>query len=493
MNNVDGAASSTGISASAVARDAADVERQMALEQRLLFVGVVAAIMRLSSWIVSLPLLLGAALIVVLGIIDDTAMLVPSALAIVSVALGIVIVARVATHARKTLARRVITIRAPHPAAPWWKGLIRATAIAAATLLVAASTAVVVVAEHSSRLQVLAFERDYLASRAAFIADRDRLRRLPLFEGIGHERDAGAFLNAAIAWSRQPSAGSWPLVMPESLPQPVEQLSFDGVDLSSIMRFDTSWMTQLHSYDHWTIDEAPERREDFDFIASPFPRFGMLLDWAKVRAVQGYALGDVKRASDDLHQLARLTASTGSLIAAMAGSTILVMDARLIEAQRRRAPETDLSWWRPFSVDDRLAVFRAGLASIALMNPYLPEEASALLDGSTRFDCIGLQEGLHQVRTLRALLADDRPARFASADDRIVTAAKQCGFSGLLKTWSQPPETTTTPPCEADAPAAQKLACLKDRLQRVPLAAAPIERWFAVECFSTDCNFSRYR
>lgn len=374
------------------------------------------------------------------------------------------------------------------------ESILQRVAIIAAMIAVASWVLVLVALDHGFRRQHSLFLREFEAFGPAFEADRERLRTSPLFLGIGQERDAGEFLNSLVGWLGERATAPAPiLALPEQFPAPLEGLDFPAIEPETIAGFNTAWMAELRPFDHWKIDLAAPRSRPFDMIFSPQPDYVNLMRWAKVRAAQGYISGDVREASADLHQLARLAASTDSLIGTMVGVTILKTDRLMVEAQHAHLPAGDVSWWLPFSQEDDAAVRRAGWASLQYLNPYAPPREWGLLDASTPFDCVGLQEGLFALRQLRGDLEDSLPSRYSDADSRIQQVAVRCRFTGVIATWSQPANSFDIY-CEGEWNSFTFGICTRREIAKwVPFSSKLVARLEAVTCDTPNCGFALYR
>jgi hypothetical protein len=461
--------SPTGIGKSALARDVAAVERQLRAERRLRIANTTLFVTTTVAWLAVPGIVAGA----VLAVVDAPQEGAPVAAISVAV-VGVVVLIALALSARRwqrAVART--TPRPPRPPAPWWHAPLRVGVLGVGAVVVLLWSLLVVVAKQGSDAQVARAVDDIEAHSAAFATDREWLRTSSLYRGMGRAHDAGRVLNSLVPWSHVgapniTTAGT--LHLPEVLPASVEKLDFARAEQRDLHGLDTTWMSTLGAFDHWAIDTAPARNDlaSFDVFTAPTPDFLFLQRSAKIRAIAGYLRNDVRGASADIQHLAQLLASTDLLVGTIVAASLLNIDRKLIEADAARAPASDHSWWHGFGADDVQRLRRAAFGSLQFVGVLTPEAHWALLDGSTPFDCVGLQEGLAGMREYRPALREAWAKRYAQADARLVAASARCRFTNLQQVWHEDPRSSPSAGCEspkdADTP-----RCRRQHLRVLPL------------------------
>lgn len=470
MQNIP--SSPTGIATSALARDADEVQRQLRAERRLRLANGSVFLSTTLAWLVAPGVLAGAGLVAV-GASPGTTPVRAIAIAVVGV---VVLVAAAAAARRWQRAVARATPRPPRPPSSWWHTPLRVGVTGFGALAVLLWSLVVSALWQAAHEQTIRLVNTIEAHSAAFRADREWLRTSSLYRGIGRANDAGRVLNALVPWPHSGEDSNGRLHLPDALPASIEKLDFAAADLDDVSGFDTTWMSALHEFDHWAIDSAPARSDlaIFDVFTAPIPDGLLLQRYAKIRAVAGYLRDDVQSASRDIQHLAQLLASTDVLVGMMIASSLLTIDRQLVEADVVRQPQVDHSWWRGFSADDVKRLRRAGFASLQFVGVLTPEAHWALLDGSTPFDCVGLQEGLAGMRIHRPLLERLWASRYAEADARLVAASARCRFTNLQRVWAESASSWPSAGCDTPEQASTP-RCELERLRAIPLAAAAVQ------------------
>lgn len=303
-----------------------------------------------------------------------------------------------------------------------------------------------------------------------FIADRAALAANPFFVGIGNKRDAGEFLNERNGWSSErwepfelaSLDGAEPLVLPADV-----HAAFAGgrifdaeVDL---IAHDPSWLSKLHAYDHWALDEAmAARAKPDDEMWSPMPGFTDFTTWAKVRLLAGWRENDMVSASADVQQLARLLVSTETLIGTMVASGVLLNERRMhddLVAAGFAVPAE----WQPMTYDDYWRIRRVARSSFSYVNPGTPSQYQDILDGTAPLDCLAIHEGVASAWATGALGRSTYPSGYCALDRLVEETRGVCRFSVYRKKWltkEAPPD----PLHGCDESTADADACMRTRL-----------------------------
>ena len=251
----------------------------------------------------------------------------------------------------------------------------------------------------------------------AIAADGEALRASALFTATGTRADAGPFLNPRVEWSKTPSTVMpWPANIDPSLLAQDDwkargaEVVLDGVDLS--------WFAELKRFDHWDISRATQHQimHPYAYNDAPIPNFVALKRWARLRLLAGARAGDEPAAQEEVRHLARLCASTETLVGVVIGAHML-HDA---------GEASDLPKLRRY-LDAMVELASVGADSGAL--------AARLADTSAPGYCAATYEALWPAWVLRPSLLRTGRATYA-AYDAALARPSPCRWSLLRDAWA---------------------------------------------------------
>ncbi|NTX62806.1 hypothetical protein HUA74_19350 [Myxococcus sp. CA051A] len=294
-----------------------------------------------------------------------------------------------------------------------------------------------------------AMRQEVTAHVDLFCQEQTKLAADPWFHEPRTEGDAGPLLNRWAEWDRPgPSMpADSPLQLPAHLKEKktLEEWFAANPDLSAL---DFNWMRELKRFDRWDIRQnLPFKQEEpFDLMTVPFPNFIVLMEWSKLRLLQGMRTGQPLEAAQDVRHLAWLSYRTDTLIGSMIAYTLLGLE-RTAHALTKQPP----SEWRPMSQEqgDRLrAVFWASKSFSNITTPVeVARKARSCGSGISR--CLGLVEASNMAKHLQPLAEPSYREAYAELQKEMATP---CPTSVLITQWQHGGTIEDHPPRSGSMP-----------------------------------------
>jgi hypothetical protein len=245
--------------------------------------------------------------------------------------------------------------------------------------------------------------------------------------------DAAELLFKHIGWD---SGGPAAEAIPAELAAKVKALDkdwashFDGLDLKAV---DTGWMAELSKLGFWDLEGSGSALAGKPYMAlvDDAPRFVDAIVFGKLRMIRGLQSGDAREAAKETRELARLCASTESLVGLATAGALLRVERRAQEAAGELGQPVE--GWTPVSADDASALQRLVWAAPA---PYSMLATGALPSGPTFGRCMGLAEGLRSALYMRRFAEREFPDHYAALTAAL--AQEQCRLRRARQAWADP-------------------------------------------------------
>lgn len=280
-------------------------------------------------------------------------------------------------------------------------------------------------------------------AREAYLKDQRDFADHWLFRAAG-DGDASKVLAARISWRGLEAPG--PKVdsgVPERLADELREwgASFashaEDADLSGA---DLTWMAELPRFGYWDLEApgSPLATRRFDWAAAPLPDFLQVITVARARLLQGLQQpATLPAALGEVRALARLSATTETLIGVAVGASLVKLEAAAVAQARRNglAPEVEaaLAPLTPIATDEEAERMKRAVMAARAFFTVDPEEPT-LADEVKLGRCAGLGEGLAGALLLRRYLEPEYGPRYA----RLTTLldSSSCRLRGLRRAWN---------------------------------------------------------
>lgn len=204
-----------------------------------------------------------------------------------------------------------------------------------------------------------------------FIEDQRQLAKIAFFQPSAGKADGTAYLNQLEA--------SRSLLLPKLLLDQAnlsEAESFQKAKSLNYEGLDFGWMQELKRYDHLSLDELAANQAALK--ANPYLGFAELqlfptvplVQWAKLRLMQGIAAGHLQPAVADFRQLAYLLLNSEYLIGQVTAVHLLQWEQRAHTYWLTRISQ--LPVWEPFPAESLQRLRRVVIAAPVYYQPSLP-------------------------------------------------------------------------------------------------------------------------
>ena len=299
------------------------------------------------------------------------------------------------------------------------------------------------------------------AGVARLHADQAALAALGVYADAGRARDAGAVLNALVAYDGALAgkrAAWWASTETYGTSEWREGWLERAADTADL---DLSLVATLRAYDHWdlyaagTLAAHVAGNPNVRSLERPLPMFESVRTLGRLRLLQGLHRGDMVPALEEARHLATLVYTTESLVAALVAVTLL-QDERAAWERAVAAGTLAPDAWRPYSEAELALLGDVTLGMAGVWMPTTPAEvrAAVLAEGVPRYGtCGALAEADHVLSLVRGPLADPYPLErdlsepftaFAAA----LELAQDCRLSVTRADWAARPR---PPPGELDS------------------------------------------
>lgn len=276
---------------------------------------------------------------------------------------------------------------------------------------------------------------DLAMARDRIIEDQRALAGHWLFERRVGGGDASDILEPRTGWVGGSAARAGDSGVPAALVQTIKgwgQEWASHVDDADLTGVDLAWMKDLDKLDHWDLERegSPMNQRPWHWHDAPTPSFITLQSAAKARLLVGLRAGDPAGAAAEVRELARLSASTETLIGDMVAVALVrvTIKARAVAEQRK----LDLSAW-PRTTDDEADRLRRALWSAsAFFQPLAVDDTMEQHIVAGR--CTALLEGGAGALWLRGFLEDRYADRYRSLTESITRSP--CRLKNLRRAWN---------------------------------------------------------
>ncbi len=246
--------------------------------------------------------------------------------------------------------------------------------------------------------------------------------------------DAAELMFRHIGWDK---AGPAADPIPRELAERLKALGKDWaehyleLDLKNV---ETGWMSELSKYGFWDIEGVGSPLAGTPYLAlnDDLPSFIDAGAFGRARMARGLQSGDAREAAKETRELARLCASTESLIGlAMTGALLNIERTGFKKAVELGQP---VEGWTPVSREDELALRRLMWVAPA---PYsLLATGAGPSAGLTTTRCMGLGEVLKVALYMRLFAQPEFPNRYAALDAAL--AQDGCRLKRARAAWNDP-------------------------------------------------------
>ncbi len=273
--------------------------------------------------------------------------------------------------------------------------------------------------------------RDWASVRTQYDADVQRWRDDPLLA----PRDGGDGAELFAAHVRWEKSGG-PRPVPDEVVNQLRALDGGWADPAAAEQVDTAavdttWLSTLEGLASWNLEtNSPLEKARFSLFTEDQPRFTELQTLAKIRLMKGLAQGDARPAAKEVRELARLCATTETLLGEMVAVSLLGIERVAHEAAVRRGQDVD--GWQPVSEADQLALKRLFWVAPLPYGLFVDDAFSELRP--VVGVCAGLHEGLGLALYLRQYQGDPMRERYEALAAAL--AASQCRLRRLRGAWA---------------------------------------------------------
>ncbi len=274
------------------------------------------------------------------------------------------------------------------------------------------------------------------------LEDQQVAKVIATITNSSQQKDAGPFLNPRLVWEGGESE------KPENaiaIPGPiVEQLKMWGIDFMShaseveFANLDFTWMTKLHDFDFWDLDQSGplaeyEPKAADALLAAPLPRWSPY-NWAKLRLMKSVADNSTTQALLDIRQLVSLLFSSERHPASLQAISVLRIVELALPTLTKNDP-TFSSEWVKFSFSDLERTRRAIGSLPDYLGPLAPMEVrnQVLSDGAMLGICGAIFE-VTSVAYANWLFEEE----YKSIIDSELAKASSCRLTLLKRIIAQP-------------------------------------------------------
>lgn len=288
-----------------------------------------------------------------------------------------------------------------------------------------------------------------------FLTEQAHLNTLNIFPALPGQRDAGEILNPYVSLDINGFPADetpWWVALgdqaPLSCPSTPDRLKFIHC-LENLPDGDLSFLANLSNYDTWNPASSGVYQRylknlppDTQTWSVALPKFVPWIWLARFRLVQGLKQNDILPALREVRQLARLTWSTESFLAAMVASSMLNIEREFYTeavARGQIAPEA----WAPISHDDTESIkhilFGTRLLYMGLGPPDAIHRLQAAVPTPVGF-CPATAEAAAQMRLVRGLYTNTWPGEI-DLSSRLhplneVMANPRCRYTFIGDAWN---------------------------------------------------------
>lgn len=293
-----------------------------------------------------------------------------------------------------------------------------------------------------------------------FLADQQHINGLDLFPALPGQRDAGDVLNRYVSLDIDASYGFkadetpwWVTAANQAsatCPSTPDRLKFIHC-LETLPDGDLSFLANLSNYDTWNPASSGAYQRYLQNIPPDTHTWTValpqLMPWlwlARFRLTQGLKQNDILPALREIRQLARLTWSTESFLAAMVASSMLSIEREFYTeavARGQIPPEA----WTPVSHDDTESIknilFATQLLYMGLGPPDAIHRLQAAIPTPVGF-CPATAEAAAQMRLIRGLYTNTWPGEI-DLSSRLhplneVMTNPRCRYTFIGDVWKDP-------------------------------------------------------
>jgi hypothetical protein len=235
----------------------------------------------------------------------------------------------------------------------------------------------------------------------------------------GHLRDAAYFMEPLVSWETHPrSEGT--LQLPQPLVDKIQAAHDDwatALSATDTVGLDFSWMTQLLSYDTWSlasVGAVADQAGIVDPFWAPIPYYPTLVQYGKLRYVRALAQGDLGQATTEVQHLADLMHTSGLLIGDFQAAKLLVLGQQLEAATLQRGypalppPPLDSASYDQFH--------DLSLAGTAFVMPGVDEAVMQRAMDCVPDPCAAINEAIGMHREMERLAESDDSAFWVFAE-----------------------------------------------------------------------------
>lgn len=279
-----------------------------------------------------------------------------------------------------------------------------------------------------------------LEQKAALIeADRLRLSSIDFFHSsVRGQSDASTFLNPLISWAEKP--GLLALAPETKSLFANSKTSFSDIKVDwKQANLDFSWFSSLARFDVWSFDQGGpffDQGQDYNVLNLPFPDYGELRTWSKLRLLKGRDDKALEPAFKEVRQLAKLMMSQESLLSTMSAISLLKAEtqfyASLSEEERRTLN------WSVISAEDLAAARRYYWAQLSFLDLRLSDSSFQKHASMEPGLCTRVYEALAAAHELRPLAQRYLAASYERLDQLEKATADKCRPSAIRRMWTHP-------------------------------------------------------
>jgi hypothetical protein len=263
-----------------------------------------------------------------------------------------------------------------------------------------------------------------VSTREARAADSAFFKAHGWFAPTTHERDAGEVLNPLTPWTGTKTSTITALTLTPRVLAALDRKDWSTANVPELdAERDYRWLTALAKYDHWDLSKAPQLSSEGPYHpdSSPIPNLVNVVSWVKLRIRKAKRDGDVEVARAEIHQLARILASTELFINVMIAGAVFDLERYLDPSPGEREAHR---------VGRLLMALKASTAPFA--DPKVVADFFAHLDEPLA--CAAAREALWHHYIYRPLLEPQYPDAYRALGT-VIADRRQCQWSYLREAW----------------------------------------------------------
>ena len=260
------------------------------------------------------------------------------------------------------------------------------------------------------------------------------LSTYPIFTNtIPGDKDASVYLNSLVSWKLGSEIKKGSLNLPLELSEYLKSNSdINALKIDwSKWNLDFSFFNHIHQYDYWSYDnELPfvKNATNLNINNIPEVNYFELIEWSKLRILNGRDNQDLDQAIKDVTHLAKLVMSNENAVSSMAAISLLSIASKVI-----KNPESESE---TISLEHLKIAKRFFWANESFTDLRLTPESFTLFSETPVGLCSRINDTLMSTISYRQMLGVDLKMNFDRLNALIEKTENICRSSYIRRAWA---------------------------------------------------------